>query len=251
MENGTETKKDYGKLIKVLQIAAGVFMLAMVVVCIVLIKKFNISLKNIDGLRDMISGSPVAVGAGIILFSVIKSFALVFPPAVIFALCGIFYGNAFTAIFVNLISTFLSLSLPYFLGRFTGKNMVATLSKKFKAVKKIDKFAGANEFAIVLCIKASGIMPSDLSSLLFGAMNISYKKYMIAANLGLLPLNIMWTCLGAYGDPSDPKSYLLLLPILVFAVGAAFVVKKIEKKNAEKDPAPKETSDETEPAEAE
>ncbi len=224
-------EKDYSKLVKILQAVAAVFMLAMVVLCVVLIKKYDISIKNIDGLRSMISGSTLAVAIGIIVFSVIKSFALVFPPAVIFAICGIFFGDVKIALLVNFLSTVLSLSLPYFLGRFTGKSMIDTLGRKFKSIKKLDDFAGANEFAIVLCIKASGILPSDLSSLIFGAMDISYKNYMIAANLGLLPLNIMYTCLGAFGDLTDPKSYLLLLPIIAFAAITSVIVKKINEKN--------------------
>lgn len=169
-------KKDYGKLIKVLQIVAGVLIMAMVVVGIVLIRKYNISLKNIDNLSQMLKGGTLTVAMIIILFSVIKSFALVFPPAVVFAVCGYTLPNFWVAVLVNIIGVLLSSSIPYFLGRFTGAGMVSTLSKKFKAVKKIDDFAGANEMEMTFAVKLSGLLPGDLSSLLFGAMNISFKN---------------------------------------------------------------------------
>lgn len=232
-------KKDYGKLVKSLQIIAVIFMVAMTAFCIYLVKKYNISVKNIAELQSMISGSTLTVAAGIILFSVVKSFALVFPFAVVFAISGLFFENIWTALLVSFLSTVLSLALPYFLGRFTGKSMIETLSRRFKKMKKLDEFAGANEFAIVACMKASGILANDLSSLIFGAMNISFKNYMIASTLGLLPLVIMYTCLGAFGDLTDPKSYLLLVPIVVFALLSSMAAKKLSAKSAAKKAAAK------------
>lgn len=204
------------------------------VLCVVLLKKYNVSLKNVDALATGISGGAAAIALGMIGFSVVKSFALVFPPAVLFALSGLLFGNLRQALLVNFVATALSLSLPYFMGRFTGKNMLETLSKRFKSVKKIDDFAAANDFAIVFIIKASGVMPSDLSSVIFGALGIPYKKYIIAANIGMLPLNIMWTLLGTYGDLSNPLSYLYVLPILIFAIVCSVGIKKYtNKKSAE------------------
>ena len=83
--------------------------------------------------------------------------------------------NYWIALVINIISVFLSLSIPYFLGRFTGASMVDTLKGKFKAIKKLDDFAGANEMQMTFAVKLSGLLPGDLSSLLFGAMGISYN----------------------------------------------------------------------------
>ena len=88
----------------------------------------------------------------------------------------------------------------------------------------------ANSFALVFIFKAGGLMPSDLSSLIFGAMNIPFGKYFIASNLGMLILNVLWTLLGSKGDLSNPFSYLYALPALVFAVVASVVMNKIKKK---------------------
>ena len=48
-------KKDYGKLVKALQIVTGVIMLALVVVGIILMKKYNINAKNIPELSEKLS----------------------------------------------------------------------------------------------------------------------------------------------------------------------------------------------------
>ena len=225
-------KKNYDRLVKGLQIAAIVFMLVMAAVIVYLMAKYHINVKNADQIAGMLTGGAFTVALIIIAFSVVKSFALIFPPAVIYAVSGIFFESYFAAVLVNLIATVLSLVLPFFLGRFTGRGMVETLKKRFPKIAKLDAFAGENEFALVFVIKASGMLPCDLSSLLFGAMDMPFGKYFLAANLGMLPLNILWTLLGSKGDLSDPLSFLYVLPILVFAVAAAFVMKRFSDKHA-------------------
>lgn len=232
-----QEKKNYGKLVKVLQIAAGVVMLAMVVLCIVLIQKYNIKVSNIPELSKMITGGTATIAFVVIAFSVIKSFALVFPPAVVFSICAYMMPNYFSAFLVNLVSVALSLAIPYFLGKFTGAGMVDTLKGKFKAIKKLDDFAGANEMQTVFVVKLSGLLPGDLSSLLFGAMNTSFKNFFIGANLGMLPLVIVYTGFGTALKTIGEKPWLTAIPvvaIIVFVIISGIITKGIIKKNKEK-----------------
>lgn len=236
----TVQTKDYNKMVKGLQIVSGLFMLAMVVLCIILLKKYNINIKNLGEIQNKVTdmkGGEITFAVGMILFSIIKSFALVFPPAVLFALSGLIFESIWVALLVNAIATALSLSLPYFLGRFTGKPMFDTLKNRFPKISKLDDFAGENEFAFVLILKVSGLLASDLSSLIFGTMNVPYRKYMLAANLGLLPLNIVWTLLGAKGDLSNPLSFLYILPVILFAVFSFIGMKQYSKKKQVQNPA--------------
>ena len=230
-------KKDYGKLVKALQIAATIMMLTMVVLCIYLTKKYNIKISNIPEISQSLTGSTLALAIGIIVFSVVKSFALVFPPAVVFSVCGYIMPNFWVALLVNLVSVFLSLFVPYFLGRFTGAGMVDTLKNKFAAIKKIDDFAGANETEMTFAIKLSGIMPGDLSSLLFGAMGISLKNYTIGANLGNLPLVIVYTFFGITLRNVGEKPWVAAIPvavIIVFMLIASLITKNLIKKTKAK-----------------
>lgn len=230
----TKNENKYGKLIKMLQILSFVFMLFMLVLCVVFMKKNNISVKNVDALTQYLTGSTLTVALIITVFSVVKSFALIFPPAVLFVISGIVFDNMLTAVIVNVIATACSLILPYFLGRFTGFEMVNTLKKRFKAIQKLDDFADENSTALVLIFKAGGLMPSDLSSLIFGAMGIPFVKYFVVSNLGMLVLNVLWTLVGAKGDLSNPLSFLYALPALVFAIGASVFLTLRKKKKQSK-----------------
>ena len=226
--NKTESK--YSKLVKVMQILSFAFMIVMLVLCLVFLSNNNISVKNVDALTQYLTGGTLTVALILIGFSIVKSFALVFPPAVLFVLSGIVFDNLWTAVLINFLATAASLILPYFLGRFTGLEMVNALKGRFKAIKKLDDFAGENSFAVVFIFKAGGLMPSDLSSLIFGAMNIPFSKYFIASNLGLLVLNVLWTLLGAKGDLSNPFTFLYALPALLFAIIASVVMSKRKTK---------------------
>ena len=234
-EKDVNQKKNYDKLVKALQIAAGVFMLIMVVVCVVLMKKYDISVTNVSAITDKLTGGIVAVAALIILFNLIKSFALIVTPSIIFVISGIVFDSVWVAILVNFLAVAIGLIPPYFLGRFTGKGMVDTLRKRFPKVNKIDSFADQNGFIVSFILKASGIIPGDLSSLILGAMDINFRDFYIGATLGTLPINIMWAILGNKGDLSNPYTFLYLLPIVIFAVVMSVVVKKItDKKDSEK-----------------
>ena len=223
-------KRNYEKLIKALQIVAIAFMLGMLVTMLVVMNKFDISVENAAELSKYITGGTLTVVLIIIAFTVIKSFALVFPPAIIFAVSGLIIDNVWIAIGANIIGVALSVILPYYFGKFAGKDLLDSLKKRFPKIKKLDDFAGNNEFMVVYVVKASGVVPSDLMSVIYGAMNVNFFKFFLASNLGMLPFNILFTLLANKGDLSNPYTLLYILPIPVFVVIMSIVVKKMTKK---------------------
>lgn len=226
--------KNYEKLVKTLQIAAIVFMLGMLIAMLIVMNKFDISIENAAELSKYITGGTLTVALIIIAFTVVKSFALVFPPAVIFAVSGLIIDNVWLAIGINIIGVALSVILPYYFGSFAGKDLLDSLKNKFPKIKKLDDFAGQNEFMVVYVVKASGVVPSDLMSVIYGAMGVNFFKFFIASNLGMLPFNILFTLLANKGDLSNPYTLLYIIPIPVFVVIMSIVVKRMTKKSEAK-----------------
>lgn len=228
-------KKNYDKLIKILQIVAGIFIVCMIIAVLIIMKVKNISVSNPSAILAFFEGyGVVAMAAMIILVNLVKSFAFVVTPSIMFVVSGILFrdvpNGVWIAILVNFIATEIAMIPTYYLGRFTGSSMINTLKNRFPKVKKIDDFAGQNEIILSCLLKATGLIPGDLTSLVLGAMNISFVKYFIGASLGTLPINIMWAVLGNKGSFSDPKSALYVIPIIVFVVAMAVIVKIIAKK---------------------
>lgn len=223
-----KTKSE--KIVKAMQIISIEFMAVMLVLTAVFIIKNDISVTNIGAITEHLKGSTMAIAAAIIIFTVVKAFALIFPPIVLYFVAGVMFENAFTAIFVGFIASALSLILPYYLGRFTGKEMLDTLKKRYKAVSKLDDFTEENTFSVVFAFKVGGLLPSDLSSLIFGAMNVPFGVYFIASNLGLLVLNISWSIIGVIGDFTNPLTYVCMIPIGISLVGSLVFMRNAQKK---------------------
>lgn len=218
------------KLIKSLQIAAGIFMLAMASVMLIIMNKFDISVENAAEISSYITGGTFTIALIIIAFTVIKSFALIFPPAIILAVSGLLFDNVWTAILINAIAVAASVVLPYFFGKFAGKDLLDTLKERFPKIRKLDDFAGQNEFMVVYVVKASGVVPSDLMSVIYGAMNVNFWKFFFASNLGMLPFNVLFSFLANKGDLSNPYTLLYIIPIPVFVLIMSIVVKKMTAK---------------------
>lgn len=231
----TNEKKDikFDRWIKFLQSLSCIFIIAMIAVGVVFISKNKISVNNIEAITHYIHGGTFTVSLIIIIFTVIKSFTLVFPPVVMYFVAGVVLGDPFLAVLVNFIASALSLILPYYFGRFTGKEMLRTLEKKFKAVKKLEDFTDENTSVVIFVLKVSGVIPSDLTSVIFGAMNIPFGKYFLFSNLGLLALNVSWSFIGAWGELTDPLTYLYMIPIVICLIGSFIYMKKVRKNKKE------------------
>ena len=230
--------ENSGKLVKALQIASGVFILGMVIAGVILMKKYDISVKNAGMLKEWLQGNPVKVALIIIVFNFIKAFALVITPSVVFVVCGIVFDDLWVAVLVSILCIATSITVPYYLGRFMGRDAAEALRNKYPKVKKFDDFIDENSFMVVFLIKATGLIPSDASSMMIGAMDVDFKTFFLATNLGELPIIFTWALLGNKGSFSDPKSFLYFIPIIAVVILASVVMKvwmdKKSKNKAEK-----------------
>ena len=232
MSNAEKNSKLKAMLLKALQIIPIVFTVAVVIVCLAFMIKNDISIRNIDSLAVYFTGGTMAVATVMIGFHFVKSIALVISPVFLYTLAGIVFDNFWVAIAVNFIGTFISLFLPYYLGKFMGMDAVNSLKKRFKAIEKLDNFTGQNAFSIVFICKVGAIMPSDLNSFVFGAMNLPFMPYLISSNLSLFVLNILWTLLGAKGELTNIWSYLYIAPAFIMAIaGTAYMSLQAKKKS--------------------
>ena len=80
--------KNNEKLIKILQAVSVLFMLGMVATMLILMNKFDINIENAAYLSSYIKGGTLTVALILIGFSIVKSFALIFPPAVLCSQIG-------------------------------------------------------------------------------------------------------------------------------------------------------------------
>ncbi|HLJ10555.1 MAG TPA: TVP38/TMEM64 family protein [Planctomycetaceae bacterium] len=113
-----------------------------------------------------------------------------------FAFGGTFRGLALVTACVSVGST-LGASVAFLVGRTLARQWVAgkvAASPKFRA---IDAAVGRQGFKIVLLTRLSPVFPFNLLNYAFGVTRVSFRDYVLASWIGMLPGTIMYVYLGS------------------------------------------------------
>lgn len=175
--------------------------------------------------------------AAIVIFVLyaVKSVSIVFPLTAIFISTGILFPIPI-ALLVTIIGLFICITIPYFIGRFSGKDLINTLTEKYPKIQKIQTFGISNELMTSYILRAIAAVPGDAISMLLGAMGIHYPSYVLGSMLGLIPLAVIQVLLGAYLDqPLSAPFIILFFLLLIGSLFSSFffnrLVKRKENKN--------------------
>lgn len=159
----------------------------------------------------------------------LKSLSVVFPILVLY-FCGGFLFSPIVAALVNLLGVFVCLSLPYWIGYYSGAELTDRLIDKYPKAKKLDELKNNNEFFLSYITRMIGILPGDIVSLLLGCRRVGYVKYILGSLAGMLPGIICFTLLG--DNFTNPLSWQFILSSSVTAVlsiGSFFWYRKMMK----------------------
>lgn len=167
--------------------------------------------------------------AAIVLWGMyaLKSLSVFFPLLLLYMAGGILFPLP-VALCVNTIGIGISLTLPYLLGRYYGRQMVDSLVKKYPKLTQIQEFRQQHDLFFAFYVRIIGILPCDVVSTYMGAIRISYPYYLIGCILGLFPTICVSTIMGAaVSDPTSPaflvalliRGGLILISSLIFYIG--------------------------------
>lgn len=223
-------EKTSGKLLKLTQIASIVLMLLMAVACVVYIKVTGLSAEDLSALAP---ANVWTAALAIILFYVVKSFSLMFPLPILYVATSLIIPNVWQAFLVNVLGVFLSLALPFYLGRFSGSGLVSKLTQKYPKIRRLDELKKNNEFMLVFIVKASGLLACDLSSLLLGAMGLRFRPFIAGSMLGMLPMISAVTFLANVLDVKSPLFYAAIGGVIALMMGGtALYNRRLTRKQA-------------------
>ena len=136
-----------------------------------------------------------------------------------------FWGSA-----VNLIGVGVSITVSYWIGRFSGSDLSRKLANKYPKIKKIEETEKNNEFFFSFIMRALGLFPCDVVGMYMGSVGINFKTYLLGGMAGFSPSIILVTLLGAnLDDPTSPLLYIVLAFNLTFSA-VSMAVYKIYKK---------------------
>lgn len=171
---------------------------------------------SVEDILNFTPSNYFLAGIIMILIFAIKSVSMIIPLTVLYISSSILF-SWYWAIIVNLIGLFVCMTIPYYIGKFSGKNLVDKLISKYPKVNKINNIKAKNEWIFVFIVKILGFIPNEISSIILGSLNTEYKTFAIASVIAKSPSMIATTLLGANINQPGTLGFKLSISIAILA----------------------------------
>jgi len=145
----------------------------------------------------------------ILIFS-LKPLVLVLPSAMFSIAAGIVFGPV-KGFMVNMIGFFLSGTLAFYLSRFLGKDFVDKILKG--RALNFNNNMEKDGFKILFLLRLPPVLPYDPLSYTSGLTKITYKSFILASVLGVIPETVCYSYMGE--NILNPLSAKFIVPSLI------------------------------------
>lgn len=219
-----ENKRDKSKIIRFIPL----------IIMISLFLFFSLNYRNIST-EDILNFTPsnyFLTAFVIILIYAVKSISMFISLSIIYISVVIIFPS-FWAIAINIVGLTVCMTIPYFIGKFSGRGLLDKVASKYPKVKNIIEMKEDREWFFVFIIKILGFIPNEPSSLVFGSINTKYGTYVTAAVLAKTPSMIATTLLGSnINNPGTPEfKWSIIISIIIFIGIGIFYRKNKDKFN--------------------
>jgi len=148
-------------------------------------------LRFIASVEEMGFWGPVVLAAVYVVATVL------FVPGSILTLgCGFLWGVPIGIVTISIGST-LGAAAAFLLGRTLLRDVIAAKVAQNQKFAAIDAAVGEQGFKIVLLTRLSPIFPFNLLNYAFGVTKVSFRDYLLASWIGMLPGTAMYVYLGS------------------------------------------------------
>lgn len=159
---------------------------------------------TVDGVLSYTPENAVLSAAFMMFLFALKSISVFIFSGILFAANGILFPLP-AAILLNVLGAAVMVSLPYWLGRMLGGDVVGRIVEKYPKAAAFRQLQTGHELLFSFIARAVNILPSDIVSLYMGAMGISYRKYLPGSILGMLLSLITFPIMGMnIANPGSP-----------------------------------------------
>lgn len=169
---------------------------------------------TVEGVLSYTPQNTFLAAAFMMLLFALKSLSIFIFSGILFAANGILFPLPL-AIGLNLLGAGIMVSLPYWLGKKVGADMIDRITGKYPKAEALRELQTDHEFILSFVTRAVNVLPSDILSLYMGAVGIGYRKYLAGSILGMLMSIITFPIMGM--NITDPKSPAFLASICVQA----------------------------------
>lgn len=163
---------------------------------------------TIQAVLDYTPEEPLAAAFIILLLYALKSMSFVFPIAVLQIATGHLFSTP-DALLINFSGRAVTLTIPYWAGRFSGSDAVENLIRKYPKLEKTCSRQGKRPLFISFLLRTYSFLPGDAVSLYLGATKIPFPHYLAGGMLGTTMGVVLSTILGSsIREPGSPAFIL-------------------------------------------
>lgn len=164
----------------------------------------------------------IAICIMLVLFA-LKGVTVIVYGGILYAASGILFSLP-VAICVNLVGTALMTSVPFFIGKKAGADLLDQLVQKNTRLELLRDAPKQNGFLFSFAVRMIGLLPGDLVGMYSGACGFTYVHYICGTLAGMFPSIITFSAMGMSAhDISSPVFRLsvgceILLVLLSLAI---------------------------------
>ena len=154
----------------------------------------------------------------LLLLFALKSMSVFIYCGILFIASGIIFPLPL-AILMNFLGAAVMVSLPYWLGRKMGGELIESIVRKYPKTAVLRQAQMENQLFLSFITRIINILPSDILSLYMGASGIHYGKYLLGSIGGMLLTIITFPIIGS--SITDPASPLFIASVVIQVVVTA------------------------------
>ncbi|MEJ7831991.1 MAG: TVP38/TMEM64 family protein [Nocardioides sp.] len=160
------------------------------------------------------------------------------PAAVVTIVAGALLGFA-VGLATVLVGATLGSMVAFAVSRFLGRDAVARLSGE--RVRQLDAKVREHGFATVLVARLVPLVPFSTANYAFGLTSVTWRSYLAATALGIVPGTAVYVAVGAFGAEPGSLPFLLAIAALLLLSLVGVIRARWSRRGATDDAAPPAT----------
>lgn len=225
-------KKNNKKSLVKITVIVGIIVL--VVLLLNILGVFDsISIENIQGLKDWISGFGIL--GPIVYILLYTSVCLFFLPRVpVTVLAGISFGPVMGAVYA-LIGSITGASTAFLIARYAARDMVEGWAEDNEQFQKIDEGVEKQGWKMLIVTRLVPIFPFCLQNFAYGLSKMKFQTYILISSVFMIPGTVTLTFMsGAVVNGEEIEESLIYFGLgVVLLVVLVLISRWIQKRNSD------------------
>ena len=163
--------------------------------------------------------------------------ALFFPGSLLTIMAGAAFGIVRGSI-LALLGALIGAAFAFACGRYFFRKRVEQMTAQKPGFENLDDAIAEHGWKIVFLLRLSPLFPFNALNYALGLTKVSFRDYMSASALGMVPGTFLYVYLGHLGKASfsakqhsrSPQEYVLLVAGLIATIALSVYLGKIAKK---------------------